>query len=77
MGPSRVVEDTGNNSLGALEECPTECLAIMYFPNKLQTIVPLKEVEYGFGYIIIRYYNKIPKYPIFYLLKEDYINPKL
>ena len=28
-------------------------------------IVPLKEIEFGFGYIV----NKIPMYPMFYLLK--------
>ena len=30
-----------------------------------RVIVPLKEIECGFGYK----YNKVPKYPIFYLLK--------
>ena len=34
-------------------------------------IVPLKEIEYGFGY----FYSEIPIYPLFYLLKGDY-NPR-
>ena len=33
--------------------------------KQLLCIVPLKKIEYGFG----KYYNKIPIYPIFYLLK--------
>ena len=32
-------------------------------------IVPLKQIEYDFGYIIIR----SPNTPLFYLLKGDYI----
>ena len=38
--------------------------------ESLVCIVPLKLIEYGFGYVLIRS-NTIPLYPIFYLLKGD------
>ena len=33
-------------------------------------ISPINEIECGFGY-----YSKIPMYPIFYLLKGDFVSP--
>ena len=46
---------------------PPVSLGSLYLPEGVY-IAPLKLIEYGFGVC----YNKIPIYPIFYLLKGDY-----